>query len=104
MGKNRGSIVGRRHTNNRAYNISHIWDTHHEIMRLLVMGLSRQEIARTMGVSPVTVTNVQNSPICRDRLNALREKRDANAMDMTNAIRELAPLAVRKLEDTMSCG
>ncbi len=96
--------MGRRPTNNRAYNISHIWDTHHEIMRLLVMGLSRQEIARIMGVSPVTVTNVQNSPICRDRLNALREKRDANAMDMTNAIRELAPLAVRKLEDTMSCG
>lgn len=88
----------------RKYSITHIWDTHHEIMRLLVMGLGRGEIAKMLGISPVTVTNVQNSPICQEQLSKLRGKRDETATDMSVAIRELAPKAVEKLFDSMQCG
>jgi hypothetical protein len=96
--------MGRHPTGNRQYNIKHIWDTHHEIMRLLAMGLKRPDIARMLGVSTVTVTNVQNSPICADHLQGLRDKRDDSAVEMTAAIKELAPLAVAKLEEVMQCG
>jgi len=73
-------------------------------MRLLVMGLRRGEIARMLGVHPATVTNVQQSPVCQAQLSRLRARRDESAVDMTQAIKELAPEALRTLEATLSCG
>lgn len=96
--------MGRPALGHRKYNITNIWDTHHEIMRLLVMGLKRQEIATILGVSPVTVTNVQESPVCREELARLRGERDQNAVDVSARFKELAPKAVEKLEELMDCG
>ena len=96
--------MGRPSSGKRQYNIRNLWDTHHEIMRLLTMGLHHTEIAKTLGVSTVTVTNVKNSPVCQDLLRGMREERDKSATDMSIAIRELAPQAVAKLEEVMQCG
>lgn len=88
----------------RKYEIKNIWDTHREIMRLLVTGAHSVDIARELGVTPQTVSNVMNSTICKRQMNLMRAARDVDALDVANRIQELAPIALQTLEELMCEG
>jgi predicted transcriptional regulator len=96
--------MGRHPTGKRKYNIEHLWDQHHEIMRLAVMGMKSVDIAAQLGVSEVMVSYTLNSPLAMRQLDLLRATRDAGAVDVAKRIKELAALAVEKLEPILEDG
>jgi hypothetical protein len=85
---------GRRH-----FVVSEMWDIHHEITRLLSLGFKNTQIAKRLGVSPVMVSNVKNSPVVKDQLAILRGVRDAETIDVAIEIREFAPTCLTLLKD-----
>jgi len=93
--------MGKHPTGNRKYNLGHVWDRHREILRLASTGLSNLDIARELNITPQTVSNTMNSPIVQEKMNALRDGRDESAMDVSERIREIAPVAVEKIIETM---
>lgn len=96
--------MGRHPTNNRKYVIKHMWDRHHEIIRLLVMGMAYRDIANTLKITPQTVSDVANSPIVQEKLLKLRGERDVEAVDIGARIKKLAPSAVAKVKEVMDKG
>jgi hypothetical protein len=83
------------------YNIEQMWDIHHEIARLALIGMKQVDIANHLSISPVTVSYVLNSPIVERQMNQLKAVRDLEAIDISKEIKELAPKAIQVLEDLM---
>jgi DNA-binding CsgD family transcriptional regulator len=96
--------MGRPATGERKYEIQNIWDTHREIMRLLVAGMHHVDIARELGVTPATISNVMNSAICKRQMNLMRDARDLDAVDVSKRIQEIAPVALQTLEELLCTG
>jgi len=88
----------------KKYDIERLWEHHREIIRLLVAsngGFTNKYIARQVGCSPQTVSNVRNNPIAIAKIQELEEGRDADAIDLSRKIREIAPLAINLLQETI---
>jgi predicted transcriptional regulator len=96
--------MGRLPTGDRKYEITHIWDRHKEIMRLLVAGLSQVDIAKTLGVTPVMVSYTANSAICRRQMALMHAAADLDAVDVAKRIQEIAPVALDTLEKLLCEG
>lgn len=86
----------------RHWVVSNMWDIHHEITRLLSLGLSNKRIAEKLGVTHVMVSNVKNSPIVKDKLAIMRGARDAETIDVAHEIQEFAPVALQVLKEVVS--
>lgn len=93
--------MGRLPTGNRKYQIKEMWSIHHEITRMLLMGMKNVDIAKVLGIDPVTVSYTANSTIVQRQLSIMRGARDAHAVDCAARIKELAPKAVEILGDLM---
>jgi hypothetical protein len=81
-----------------------MWEHHHEILRLAIMGHSRDEISEKVGCTPQTVTNTLNSRLGQEKLALLRAERDTSCTDVASAIRELAPRALEIMSEVMENG
>lgn len=86
----------------RAFEVSELWEVHHEIVRRLVLGQKNAGIARDLNVSPTMVSYVRNSPVVRDKLEIMKGARDAETIDLAKRIREDAPEALKLLEDIIA--
>uniref|UniRef100_A0A6M3KLP7 Uncharacterized protein n=1 Tax=viral metagenome TaxID=1070528 RepID=A0A6M3KLP7_9ZZZZ len=95
--------MGRLPTGNRQYQIEHVWNVHHEITRLALIGMKSVDIAHTLNISPVTVSYTLNSTIVRRQLDIMRAARDVDALEVSRNIKNLAPRAVKVLEELMEC-
>lgn len=89
-----GRTQGRKPTFDRKYEIQNMWQHHHEIVRLTLLGHKPKEIAERLQITPQTVSNTLNSRIVRDKLDIMRAQRDAVTVDVATAIADLAPKAV----------
>ena len=96
--------MGRLPTGNRKYQIEEMWDSHHEIVRLLLVGMKHVDIAATLGVSEAMVSYTANSAVVRRQLDVMRAVRDGEAIDISKRIKGLLPRAVEVLEQTMEEG
>lgn len=85
----------------KAYQIEQMWELHHEVCRLALIGMKQVDIANHLGVSPVMVSYTLRSPIVQRQLNQLKAVRDLDAIDVSKEIQELAPRAVKVLEELM---
>jgi len=85
----------------RKYQITQLWDVHHEIVRLALLGMKHVEIASTLGINPVTVSYTLRSPIVHRQLEQMRSVRDFGAIDIAKEIAALAPAAVKVLEELL---
>ena len=81
---------------------ANFWDSHHEIVRRLLLGQKAVDIARDLGITPQTVSNVRNNPLVVKQLADMHEKRDSDATAVANQIKEVAPMAVQVLTEAMS--
>jgi hypothetical protein len=90
--------MGRLPTGNRKYQIDHIWNVHHEVKRLALLGMKNVDIARTLNVSDVMVSYTLNSTIVRRELDIMRGARDLDALEVSRSIKQLAPKAVEVLD------
>jgi len=95
--------MGRLPTGNRQYQIEAMWDCHHEITRLALLGMKSVDIARSLNISPVTVSYTLNSTIVRRQLDIMRAARDIDVLEVSRSIKKLAPQAVKVLETLMDC-
>ena len=85
----------------RRYQIQNLWDIHHEVIRLAVLGMKHADIARELGITSVTVSTCLNSEVGRRHLATMRGARDAETLDLAVEIRRKAPVAFRLLQEYM---
>jgi len=90
------------HSEKRAFEVSDMWEVHHEIVRRLVLGQKAVDIARDLNISGQMVSYVRNSPVVKDKLELMKGARDAETIDLAKRIREDAPEALRLLEDIIA--
>jgi hypothetical protein len=83
----------------RTFEVSELWEVHHEIVRRLLLGQKNADIARDLGISRQMVSYVRNSPVVRDKLELMKGARDAETIDLAKRIRDNAPRALKLLED-----
>ena len=88
----------------KGWQIAEMWDQHHEIARRLVLGESGVDIAKALGISRETVSNVKNSPVVQDKLALLRAARDCECVDLAKEISELAPIALKRMREALETG
>ena len=88
----------------KGHHIAQMWDNHHEIARLLVLGMNNQEISERMNCSPQTISNVRNSPVVQDKLAILHAVRDVATGDLAHEIAEMAPMALKRIREVLETG
>lgn len=88
----------------RKYQIGQMWDIHHEICRLAVIGMKSIDIAGHLNVTPAMVSYVLNSDIVKRQLSHLHAVRDLDSIDVAKEIQELTPRAIKKLDTLLDCG
>jgi len=85
----------------KKFNISYLWDQHHEILRRVAVGQRMADVARDLGISSQTVSNTVNSVLGRRKLAILRAEMDADTIDLRMRIKELASEAVETIAGIM---
>jgi len=101
MGKHNagvGRTQGRKPTYDRKYEIQNMWERHHEIVRLTLLGHAPKDIAERLKITPQTVSITLNSKIVRDKLEIMRAQRDAASVSVAQAIQDLAPKAIAMVD------
>lgn len=88
----------------KGYQISQMWDKHHEIARLIILGMNNQEISERMNCNPQTISNVRNSPVVQDKLAILHAVRDVATGDLAHEIAEMAPMALKRIREVLETG
>jgi len=81
--------------------LEYIRPRHREIARRLILGQSQVEIARDLGMNQGRLSIIVNSPLFKLELKRLEDARDADAIDVTNSLKELAPAALDTVEKIM---
>lgn len=82
----------------KTWQVSKVWDLHHEIKRRILLGEKNTRIAEAVGCSSQTVSNVRNSAVIQDQLAIMRGARDAYTVDIAREIQEFAPKALDLLK------
>lgn len=85
----------------KAYQVGELWDRHHEILRLALIGLSNVRIAEMVGVTPVCVSQCLNSDLGKAKLSVMRGARDANTFDVAKKIEDMKEEAMNVYEDIL---
>lgn len=86
----------------KTYRVKEMNERHHEIARLILLGMKSKEIERELGVSQGFVSNVKNSPVVKEHLSILGSERDREAIDIAVQIQESLPICMRILTDQMA--
>ena len=84
------------------YNIKQIWSIHREILRRHSVGQKPKQIAKDLGVTIQTISNLVNSDLGSAALEALNNRSDDEARDVTKRIKELAPEALDVVEEILT--
>lgn len=93
--------MGRLPTGHRKYQIQEMWDVHHEITRMLLLGMKHVDIARELGISEVTVSYTANSQVVQRQLDLMRGARDMGAVDIGARIQAMLPKAAQALDELL---
>ncbi len=81
-----------------------MWERHHEIIRLAILGLTEVRIASILDCTPQNISDTLNSTIVKNKMAHMRLARDNKAIDVGDRLRRLAPAAVEKVKETMEKG
>lgn len=82
--------------------VAEMWDRHKEIARRIALGQKNTEIALALGVTEQSISQVRNSPVVQEKTADLQAQMDGVAIDVGKRIRELAPLALKTLENILT--
>lgn len=83
------------------YHITQMWDVHHEIVRLALIGMKQVDIAAHLGCTPVMVSYTLKSPIVKRQMDLLQAARNTDAVDVAKEIKAMAPKALEVLKGLM---
>lgn len=76
-------------------------DRHQEILRRKALGLSAEDIATDLGISPQVVYHVTRSDLGQERLTELKAGRDIAVQEAMDHITEMMPQAVEVLHKAL---
>ena len=94
--------VDRRRTDREhTHDIKSLWQRNHEIIGLAVNGLKGTEIAKILGISPVTVSNTLNSTLGKKKISEMRRKRDGNYLDVAKRIAQIRDRGLDTYEELL---
>jgi predicted transcriptional regulator len=85
----------------KSFRLNEMRSVHHEIVRFALWGYKQVEIAKLVGVTPQVVSYTLNSQVVKAKLGMMHERRDADAINVTHRIRELAPEALELIEQAV---
>lgn len=97
----KGGRPGRHAPSERKYQIQHLWEQHHRMLRLALLGLSYKDIARQLGVTPITVSNCINSSLGQKILSEMRGAANKDAVDTAAKLRQMNEAALKVLEEIL---
>jgi len=100
----RGPDLRKNPNKPRGFQISEMWASHHEIARMLLLGEKNVDIAKNLKCSIQTVSNVRNSPVVKDKLAIMSAARDADTINLSKEIMELAPIAIERVKEALTTG
>ena len=83
---------------NANYELKKLWALHNEIARQMLVGVRPFVIARNLEITTQTVSNVTNSPIFKKQFNGMKIDRDANSVDLSKRIKDVAERAIDLLD------
>ena len=89
-------------TVSKTYRVAEMTDRHHEIARMLLLGLSDAEVAKQAGISTNYVSTVRRSPVVKEQLTILRAARDRESVDVAIQIQEALPKCIEFLTETIT--
>lgn len=95
-------IDNRRAVDRKTYDIKSLWEKNHEILRLKFLGWKNHEIAGRLGLTEATVSNTVNSSLGKKKMGMLQDARDADTVDISKKLADLAPAAVAVYEDILA--
>lgn len=82
---------------NSAKPVTFLWERHKEVARLLVAGERPVDIAKRLGYTQAWLSTMMNSPVFKDYVKNLSEKKDSEAIDIRKQIEEGASVGVCEL-------
>lgn len=88
----------------RGYQVAEMYDKHHEIARRLLLGQKGVDIAKALGCTDVSVSQVKNSPVVQEKLTIMRAARDCGAIDLAQEIAKMAPIALGRIKEAIETG
>ena len=77
--------------------VTFLWERHKEVARLLVSGERPIDIAKRLGYTQAWLSTMMNSPVFKDYLKKLSERKDEGALDIRKQIEEGAQVGVCEL-------
>ena len=83
----------------RVWQVAQLWDNHKEVARRLALGQKNVTIAAAVGMSPMAISNIKNSPVTQEYVANLQGARNSATVDILENIREMAPKALKLLDD-----
>ena len=87
-----------------SYIVSSMHERHHEIARMLLLGMQNVEIAKQLNCTEQSVSQVRNSPVVQDKLEIMKAARDVGAVDISKQILDMAPVALERIKESLETG
>ena len=83
------------------FDVDVIWQKHHEILNMSLIGMLAPEIVERTGFSLNVVNNVLRSAVGREKLDVMRGARDADSVDLSKRISNFLPKCIDLFEDVI---
>jgi len=80
------------------YQIQQLWERHHRMIYMRMLGKSNKAIAETLGVAPGNVSNVLNSEIAQRQLKLMQAAANVEVVGLRVRLDRAAPKALDLLE------
>ena len=94
----------RKNGNKKSYIVTNMHERHHEISRMLLLGMQNVEIAKQLDCTEQSVSQVRNSPVVQDKLAIMKAARDVGAVDISKQILAMAPIALDRIKESLETG
>lgn len=85
----------------QTYRVTEMTDKHHEVARLLLLGLTNKEVASETSLSRDHVSTIRRSPVVKEQLTILRSVRDRESVDIAVQIQNALPRCIEYLTETI---
>jgi len=78
----------------RKYHVQALWERHHRMIRLRLLGWGNIQIADALGVTPQNVSDVLNSDIAKNHLSVLTSAADVDTVNLRRRIEMQGPVSL----------
>lgn len=83
----------------KSWQVGQLWELHHEVIRMLMLGMKQCDIATKLGISDCQVSKIKNSQVVQDRMALMRAARDVDTVQISRDILNTAPSALKLLKN-----